>query len=50
MLGQPPGGFVVRIDAHLPLALSPLLRAALSKPMPQTLASSCSFCASATTF
>jgi hypothetical protein len=50
VLGEPAGRRVVRLEAGLALALGPLLRSALGQPMLQTLASSCSFCASATTF
>jgi hypothetical protein len=50
MLGQPPGRRVFGVDTYSPLAFAPLLRAPMGEPMPQTFASSCSACASATTF
>jgi hypothetical protein len=50
VLGEPAGGFVVRVEADPALALGSLLRAAMGQPVPQTFASSSSFCASAMTF
>ena len=50
MLGEPARGLVFVIEPCLPLALRALLRAATGQTMLQTLASSCSFCASAITF
>ena len=50
MLREPAGGVVVRVEACLALSLGPLLRAAVGQAMPQTLASSFSFWASAMTF
>ena len=50
MLGEPAAGVVVRVEADLTLPLSALLCSAVGEAMPQTFASSCSFCASAMTF
>jgi hypothetical protein len=50
MLGEPAASLVVGLEADEPLSLASLLRAAVRQPMLQTFASSCSFCASATTF
>jgi hypothetical protein len=50
MLVQPTSRRVVGVEADVPLAFGPLLRAPMSEHVSQTFASSCSFCASATTF
>ena len=50
MLGQPTRGLVIGVEAELALALGALLRSAMGQAMPQTFASSFSFCASAMTF